>query len=152
MVEDLIPRDGGGRPQRLPNPFARWFTKMNDSGPGADPTRGINCVDCVLSLFDTWLHGRPRVAAPRTFDAYQVRMNVDEKRVLGKLALPSYQGYEIARDVLAQMRQPDTRLWFTASTPHVAVRTETVPGPPGTTRCTIEAATIDPHIPRLATR
>jgi hypothetical protein len=71
VVEDLIPRDGDGRPQRLPNPFARWFAKMNDSGPGADPTRGINCVDCVLSLFDTWLHGRPRVAAPRTFDAYR---------------------------------------------------------------------------------
>jgi hypothetical protein len=71
VLEDLIPRHDDGRPQRLPNPFASWFQKMNDSGPGADPTRGINCVDCVLSLFDTWVHGRPRVSAPRTFDAYQ---------------------------------------------------------------------------------
>lgn len=43
---------------------------MNDGGPAADPTRGLNCVDCALSLFDTWAHGRPRVSAPRTFDAY----------------------------------------------------------------------------------
>ena len=47
-----------------------WFALANDGGPQADPTRGINCLDCTLSLFETWVHGRPRVAAPRTFDGY----------------------------------------------------------------------------------
>jgi hypothetical protein len=70
VLERLVPRDASGRPQRQPNPLLEWFGKLNDSGPLADPTRGINCVDCVLSLFDLWMHGRARVAAPRTFDAY----------------------------------------------------------------------------------
>ncbi|MEU1808765.1 toxin glutamine deamidase domain-containing protein [Micromonospora aurantiaca (nom. illeg.)] len=48
----------------------RWFRLANDGGPAADATRGINCLDCTLSLFETWVHGRPRVAAPRTFDGY----------------------------------------------------------------------------------
>ncbi|MET7748814.1 toxin glutamine deamidase domain-containing protein [Micromonospora sp. NPDC005367] len=70
-VERRVPRQPDGRVTRTPDPRqGDWFRLMNDGGPAADPTRGINCVDCTLSLFDTWVHGRPRVSAPRTFDAY----------------------------------------------------------------------------------
>ncbi|XVV12756.1 toxin glutamine deamidase domain-containing protein [Actinoplanes sp. CA-131856] len=70
-LENAVPRDTNGRPTRLPDPRAgHWFRLANDGGPAADPTRGLNCVDGVLSLFDTYIHGRPRVAAPRTFDTY----------------------------------------------------------------------------------
>ena len=70
-LEEAVPRDGNGRPQRLPDPRkGRWFRLANDGGPEADPTRALNCVDGVLSLFDTYIHGRPRVSAPRTFDTY----------------------------------------------------------------------------------
>ncbi len=71
-VERQVPRDTAGEVVRTADPrVGDWFGLMNDGGPQADPTRGINCLDCTLSLFDTWVHGRPRVAAPRTFDAYQ---------------------------------------------------------------------------------
>ncbi|MFF5081949.1 toxin glutamine deamidase domain-containing protein [Actinoplanes sp. NPDC000266] len=70
-LENAVPRDTTGRPTRLPDPrTGHWFRLANDGGPAADPTRGLNCVDGVLSLFDTYIHGRPRVAAPRTFDTY----------------------------------------------------------------------------------
>ncbi|NJP35021.1 toxin glutamine deamidase domain-containing protein, partial [Micromonospora thermarum] len=70
-VERRIPRRRDGNVVRTADPrVGGWFGLVNDGGPQADPTRGINCVDCTLSLFDTWVHGRPRVAAPRTFDAY----------------------------------------------------------------------------------
>ncbi len=70
LLERLVPRDSSGRPIRFASVFGEWFNRLNDSGPSADPTRGINCVDCVMSFIDTWFHGRPRVSAPRTFDAY----------------------------------------------------------------------------------
>ncbi|MEV1146363.1 toxin glutamine deamidase domain-containing protein, partial [Micromonospora sp. NPDC049799] len=71
-VERQMPRHPDGSVARTADPRrGGWFRLMNDGGPQADPTRGINCLDCTLSLFDTWVHGRPRVAAPRTFDAYE---------------------------------------------------------------------------------
>ncbi|MEH0974860.1 toxin glutamine deamidase domain-containing protein [Micromonospora sp. CPCC 205546] len=70
-IERQVPREPDGSVRRTADPrVGGWFGLVNDGGPQADPTRGINCVDCTLSLFDTWMHGRPRVAAPRTFDAY----------------------------------------------------------------------------------
>nr|BFE66986.1 hypothetical protein GCM10020092_002870 [Actinoplanes digitatis] len=69
-LEDAMPRDRNGGPVRLADPRAPYFRLVNDGGAQADPTRGINCQDCVLSFFDTYMHGRPRVSAPRTFDAY----------------------------------------------------------------------------------
>ncbi|MEU4772367.1 toxin glutamine deamidase domain-containing protein [Micromonospora sp. NPDC023644] len=72
-IERQMPREPDGSVRRNADPrVGRWFGLVNDGGPRADPTRGINCIDCTLSLFDTWMHGRPRVAAPRTFDAYVV--------------------------------------------------------------------------------
>ncbi|MFG3697501.1 toxin glutamine deamidase domain-containing protein [Micromonospora sp. NPDC047620] len=70
-IERQVPREPDGSVKRTADPRrGGWFGLVNDGGPRADPTRAINCIDCTLSLFDTWMHGRPRVAAPRTFDAY----------------------------------------------------------------------------------
>ncbi|MEH0845289.1 toxin glutamine deamidase domain-containing protein [Micromonospora sp. CPCC 205711] len=70
-LERQMPRNPDGTVVRTADPReGGWFALANDGGPEADPTRGINCLDCTLSLYDTWLHGRPRVSAPRTFDGY----------------------------------------------------------------------------------
>ncbi|WP_346536399.1 toxin glutamine deamidase domain-containing protein [Micromonospora sp. DPT] len=70
-LERQMPRHPDGSVVRTPDPRqGGWFALANDGGPQADPTRGINCLDCTLSLFETWVHGRPRVSAPRTFDGY----------------------------------------------------------------------------------
>ncbi|MFE7870530.1 toxin glutamine deamidase domain-containing protein [Micromonospora humida] len=70
-LERQMPRTADGGVVRAADPRqGGWFALTNDGGPQADPTRGINCLDCTLSLYETWLHGRPRVAAPRTFDGY----------------------------------------------------------------------------------
>lgn len=70
-LERQMPRNPDGSVVRAADPRrGGWFRLANDGGPAADATRGINCLDCTLSLFETWMHGRPRVAAPRTFDGY----------------------------------------------------------------------------------
>lgn len=69
-VELAVERDADGRPRRFSDLFGEWPRRTNDGGPRADPTRAINCPDVVLSVIDTWLHGRPRVAAPRTVDRF----------------------------------------------------------------------------------
>ncbi|MEW2430214.1 toxin glutamine deamidase domain-containing protein [Micromonospora sp. NPDC047644] len=70
-VERQMPRGPDGTVIRTADPrHGGWFGLLNDGGPAADATRGINCLDCTLSLFETWVHGRPRVSAPRTFDGY----------------------------------------------------------------------------------
>ncbi|WP_410809670.1 toxin glutamine deamidase domain-containing protein [Micromonospora sp. 067-2] len=70
-VERRMPRESDGTIVRTADPRrGGWFRLLNDGGPDADATRGINCLDCTLSLFETWVHGRPRVSAPRTFDGY----------------------------------------------------------------------------------
>ncbi|GAA1380390.1 toxin glutamine deamidase domain-containing protein [Catellatospora chokoriensis] len=69
-VELAVERDADGRPRRFSDLFGEWPHRANDGGPKADPTRAINCPDVVLSVIDTWLHGRPRVAAPRTVDRF----------------------------------------------------------------------------------
>ncbi|MEU8184744.1 toxin glutamine deamidase domain-containing protein [Micromonospora sp. NPDC049047] len=70
-VERQMPREPDGTVTRTADPRrGGWFRLLNDGGPRADATRGINCLDCTLSMFETWVHGRPRVSAPRTFDGY----------------------------------------------------------------------------------
>ncbi|MGB2569388.1 toxin glutamine deamidase domain-containing protein [Micromonospora citrea] len=70
-LERAMPRNADGSVVRTADPRqGGWFALANDGGPQADSTRGINCLDCTLSLYDTWVHGRPRVSAPRTFDGY----------------------------------------------------------------------------------
>ncbi|MEV5629421.1 toxin glutamine deamidase domain-containing protein [Micromonospora tulbaghiae] len=80
-LERQMPRNPDGSVTRTADPRrGGWFRLANDGGPVADATRGINCLDCTLSLFETWVHGRPRVAAPRTFDGY---LNGDVNRPVG---------------------------------------------------------------------
>lgn len=70
-LERAMPRGDDGTITRTADPrVGDWFGYANDGGPGADPARSINCQDCVISLYETWVHGRPRVSAPRTFDCY----------------------------------------------------------------------------------
>ncbi|KAB1905914.1 toxin glutamine deamidase domain-containing protein, partial [Micromonospora sp. AMSO31t] len=70
-LERQLPRHPDGSVVRTADPRqGGWFQLANDGGPAADATRGINCLDCTLSLYETWMHGRPRVSAPRTFDGY----------------------------------------------------------------------------------
>ncbi len=64
-------RDGHGGYVRTPDPKGGWLRLLNAFGLPGDPTRGQNCLDAVASLFDTYVHGRPTVAAPRTFDGYR---------------------------------------------------------------------------------
>ncbi|MEU4625952.1 toxin glutamine deamidase domain-containing protein [Actinoplanes sp. NPDC023801] len=80
-LERAMPRDAEGNVIRQADPRdGEWFGLVNDGGPEADPTRSINCGDSVLSLFETYMHGRPRVSAPRTFDGYH---NGDPTRPIG---------------------------------------------------------------------
>ncbi|WP_231935324.1 toxin glutamine deamidase domain-containing protein [Micromonospora viridifaciens] len=80
-LERQMPRNPDGTVVRTADPrYGGWFQLANDGGPLADATRSINCLDCTLSLYETWVHGRPRVSAPRTFDGYlmgDVRQPVD---------------------------------------------------------------------------
>jgi hypothetical protein len=70
-LERAMPRDGNGDVIRHADPRdGDWFGLQNDGGPEADPTRSNNCGDNVLSLYETYMHARPRVSAPRTFDGY----------------------------------------------------------------------------------
>ncbi|SCG41102.1 toxin glutamine deamidase domain-containing protein [Micromonospora inositola] len=80
-LERQMPRNPDGSVRRTADPrHGGWFQLANDGGPQADPTRGINCLDCTLSLYETWVHGRPRVSAPRTFDGY---LEGDVRRPVG---------------------------------------------------------------------
>ncbi|WP_236648166.1 toxin glutamine deamidase domain-containing protein [Micromonospora sicca] len=80
-LERQMPRNPDGSVVRTADPrYGGWFRLANDGGPQADASRGINCLDCTLSLYDTWVHGRPRVSAPRTFDAY---LEGDVRRPVG---------------------------------------------------------------------
>ncbi|NES15266.1 MULTISPECIES: toxin glutamine deamidase domain-containing protein [Micromonospora] len=80
-LERQMPRNPDGSVVRTADPrYGGWFQLANDGGPQADATRSINCLDCTLSFYETWVHGRPRVSAPRTFDGYlqgNVRSPVD---------------------------------------------------------------------------
>jgi Papain fold toxin 1, glutamine deamidase len=65
-LQDAVPAA-----DRRPDPrVGRWFSLLNAGGPSDDPTRGVNCLDAVLALFETYQRGRPRVAGARTFDGY----------------------------------------------------------------------------------
>ncbi|MCL6298106.1 toxin glutamine deamidase domain-containing protein [Streptomyces kronopolitis] len=66
-VEDSIPRDENGAPQRHPDPDdGNWLDSINHPGPDA-PGRNNNCVDSALAAADTY-SGNPTAAAHRTPD------------------------------------------------------------------------------------
>ncbi len=107
-LEHAMPRRPDGTVVRTADPRqGDWFGLANDGGPGADPTRSINCQDCVISLYETWVHGRPRVSAPRTFDSYA---EGDVQRPLGG----EVGGPQRAEDLTGGRYQtllPDTTTW-----------------------------------------
>ncbi|GAA1261025.1 hypothetical protein GCM10009677_10550 [Sphaerisporangium rubeum] len=49
---------------RFPDPRGTWLRLINGEGPGEDPFRAANALDCALAVISTW-HGEPVVAAPR---------------------------------------------------------------------------------------
>ncbi|MEU9886519.1 toxin glutamine deamidase domain-containing protein [Sphaerisporangium sp. NPDC051011] len=49
---------------RFPDPRGAWIRLVNGEGPGEDPFRATNALDCALAVISTW-HGEPMVAAPR---------------------------------------------------------------------------------------
>ena len=66
-VENSIPKDENGEPQRHPDPDdGNWVDSINDPGPDA-PGRSNNCVDSALATADTYA-GNPTAAAHRTPD------------------------------------------------------------------------------------
>ncbi len=70
-LERHWPTDAHGNPLRTPQLDHEWFDRINHFGQGRDPGRFNNCNDSMRSFLDSWLHGRPTVAAPRTFDGYE---------------------------------------------------------------------------------
>ncbi|MGA8115608.1 MAG: toxin glutamine deamidase domain-containing protein, partial [Actinocatenispora sp.] len=70
-LERHWPTDGHGDPVRTPRLDHAWLDRINQFGFRSDPGRRVNCNDCVRSFLDSWVHGRPTVAAPRTFDGYE---------------------------------------------------------------------------------
>ncbi|MCB5912029.1 toxin glutamine deamidase domain-containing protein, partial [Streptomyces pinistramenti] len=69
QVENSIPRDENGNPQRHPDPDdGHWVDSINDPGPDA-PGRSNNCVDAALAATDTFA-GHPTAAAHRTPDTH----------------------------------------------------------------------------------
>ncbi|MFD0519251.1 toxin glutamine deamidase domain-containing protein [Paractinoplanes durhamensis] len=80
----------------------------------------------MLSLFSTYLHGRPRVAAPRTFDAYAAG---DPNRPVGG------EWHGLRRIELA------TGTTFQNLCPFLGGAAPTWPGPPSTPRCGISPTT-----------
>ncbi len=70
-LEKHWPTDQHGNPLRAPHLDHEWFDRINHFGQERDPGRFNNCNDSMRSFLDSWLHGRPTVAAPRTFDGYE---------------------------------------------------------------------------------
>lgn len=66
LLEEAVPRNPDGTPQRHPDPFQSWSGLQNDGGP-IIPGRSNNCADCTRSFLETWF-GNPQVSAPRTWD------------------------------------------------------------------------------------
>ena len=88
---------------------------------------------------DVALDGPDRVSVPAgDFAAVRLRMNVNRERLVGSLALPMPQAYDMARDAIDQMKPPDTLYWLSARPPHLWLRTEGPMGPPGTSRGILE--------------
>ncbi|MBL1095073.1 MULTISPECIES: toxin glutamine deamidase domain-containing protein, partial [Streptomyces] len=68
-VENAIPKDDNGEPQRHPDPHdSNWVGTINHPGPDA-PGRNNNCVDAALATADTYA-GNPTAAAHRTPDTH----------------------------------------------------------------------------------
>ncbi|MFD7294909.1 toxin glutamine deamidase domain-containing protein [Streptomyces sp. NPDC059897] len=65
-LEQAVPRDPDGTPQRHPDPTLPWLDVLNDGGMDV-PGRSNNCPDNTRAFLETW-YGNPQVAAARTVD------------------------------------------------------------------------------------
>ena len=70
-LEEALPRAADDSFQPAPEPLPEWLSRLNGVGRHADQSRAQNCVDATLALADTYVRGRPRVAAPRSVDAHR---------------------------------------------------------------------------------
>ncbi|HEV2087140.1 MAG TPA: toxin glutamine deamidase domain-containing protein, partial [Cryptosporangiaceae bacterium] len=62
---ELALLDAFGVIPRTPDPrVGTWLRAINAFGLDLDSTRRVNCVDARMAFLETYLHGRPRVAAP----------------------------------------------------------------------------------------
>ncbi|MEV4413448.1 toxin glutamine deamidase domain-containing protein [Catellatospora sp. NPDC049609] len=111
-VELAVERDEDGRPRRFSDLFGRWPRLANDGGAKADPGRAINCTDVVLSVIDTWLHGRPRVAAPRVTDAFTPHLNPLGGEPGGALRIEQAVGGRFGSLLADQRGSTDTESWI----------------------------------------
>ncbi len=103
-------------------------------------------VDFFLwSLYDPFsamfaaLDGREEVPAPGgPTTAVRVRMNLNDEKTLRSLDLPMAQTYDMAREMMAQMKPEDSLFWIGAEPPHDLLRFQGPTGPPGATRAVID--------------
>jgi papain fold toxin 1 (glutamine deamidase) of polymorphic toxin system len=65
-LDDAVPRNPDGTPERFPDPFGDWSRLQNDGGHEM-PGRSNNSADCSRAFLATW-RGDPQVSAPRTPD------------------------------------------------------------------------------------
>ncbi|MFJ9088384.1 toxin glutamine deamidase domain-containing protein [Streptomyces sp. NPDC102384] len=65
-LQDAVPRNEDGTPQRHPDPNGEWAQLQNDGGL-QQPGRSNNCLDNARAGLSTWF-GNPQVSAPRTPD------------------------------------------------------------------------------------
>jgi hypothetical protein len=89
----------------------------------------------MFAAFD----GEEPVAGPSgPVAAARIRMNLNDEKTLRSLALPMPQAYDMARDIIGQMRPVDSIFWIASAAPHDLVRFEGPTGAPGSTRVVVE--------------
>ncbi|TSB33134.1 hypothetical protein FNZ23_24170 [Streptomyces benahoarensis] len=97
-LEDAIPRNEDGTPQRFADPFGTWGQLQNDGGHTV-PGRSNNCADCSRSFLESW-YGNPQVSAARTPDtdangkpdSWSPESNANENQIRWSGATHSYAG------------------------------------------------------------
>lgn len=91
------------------------------------------------------LERRERVRVPAgEFRTLVLRLGVSTRAAVERLALPSEQGSQLAREIAARLRPPDTFFWVAESAPHIVVRSRGPMGPPGTSRGLVELIALPP--------
>ena len=70
--------------------------------------------------------------------AARIRMNLNDEKTLRSLDLPMPQAYDMAREIIGQMRPVDSIFWIASGAPHDLVRFEGPTGAPGSTRVVVE--------------
>lgn len=109
-LENAVPKDADGNPEKFPDPEGEWTEYVNDGGSEIDHFRGNNCLDCSVAAIATW-HGHPTVSAPRFPDR---RSDGTLDRIGGEIAGPDraeewlgarYENLGVSDDGLAEIEQ-----------------------------------------------